>query len=169
MNKYYKYKQNIGRPPASDAKQFKGLKAETYDELGGRYAITINPEDPRGTDKGTFDSSQDPKEHIKEVYENHKQEIYKKLKYCELIVQPEISPTGRLHYHGVLTVIDTVMFLWHDVQIIREHAQCEIDTIADTKVWEEYITKQKHLMEKYGLKEIHIKNRKEENNCPATK
>lgn len=150
-----------GREP----KQFKGLKAEEYVELGGRYAITISPEDSRDSEKDTFKDYSDIKEHIREVNDNNIQNIFKRLKFCEVEVYPELSPTGRLHYHGVLTVIDTVGFLWHDVQIIREQSICEVDTIKDMNIWLEYVQKQQHLMNFYfdmDVKPIIIKNRKME-------
>lgn len=163
MNKYYNYKNKVcARPAGSDQPRlFKGLKAEQYDMLGGRYAITINPEDNRNTIKDTINDYQSVKDHIKSTHQDNIQNIFKNLKYCEVLLYPELSPTGRLHYHGVLTVIDTIQFLWHDVQIIREHAQCEIDTIKEMKVWEEYISKQYHLMKEY-IEILHIKNRKTE-------
>lgn len=163
--KYNNYsKKTYARPAGNDPKSFKGIKAEQFDELGGRYAITINPEDPRGDNKHSFTSeATTAEEELREVYDTHINNIFKKLKYCEVLLCPELSPTGRLHYHGVLTVIDTVMFLWHDVQVIRESAQCEIDTIEDITKWETYISKQAHLMARKGFKPLHLKNRQTEN------
>lgn len=167
MNKYNKYNTYSSvsnkRPSARPTQQFKGLKAEEYIELGGRYAITINPEDTRDTEKDTIKDYANLREHLNEVCDEHKRNIFGRLKFCELEIYPEISPTGRLHHHAILTVIDTVGFLWHDVQVIRENAQCEIDTIKEMQVWLDYCTKQTHIMKPY-LREypIRIKNYKSE-------
>lgn len=164
MNKNIHYNSvSNWRPPARQPKQFKGLKAEEYVELSGRYAITINPEDTRDTERDTIKDFTDFREHINENVELHKSTIFKHLKFCEIELYPEVSPTGRLHWHGVLTVLNTVGFLWHDLQYIRESAQSEIDTIEDFQTWLDYIHKQEHLL-KPIIREypLIIKNKKME-------
>lgn len=99
------------------------------------YAITINPDD----------------EHqywhhigrLEDYVDKTKQLIYKCTNdsaYFELI--PEVSPLGRLHYHGYFKLFDKIEFYLHSIYKLLKWAHLEIDTLSDDLKWEDYILKQ---------------------------
>ena len=64
----------------------------------------------------------------------------------EVSLYPEISKTGRLHYHGTIKLVDSFEFYIHIIPLIKEVANMDIDTIADPEIWEQYYTKDRLIM-----------------------
>lgn len=57
----------------------------------------------------------------------------------------EISPTGRLHFHGSIRFKNQksiLKFYLNDIRFLTLHNQIELDTITDNKVWSDYCHKQ---------------------------
>lgn len=98
------------------------------------YAFTINPEEQYYGDINRF------------------QKVINLLK--RLLKPPsfdykiyiELSPTGRIHGHGWLWIKDPIEFVMHDIYEITKRATIYIDTIDDHDVWQEYCTKQSHII-----------------------
>lgn len=117
------------------------LKLEEY-EVGTHYAITINPPDKRLYLKShhqlDYGLGKEINAHLEWV------------SLCEGVqfqLYPELSPTGRLHYHGTILMKNIMIFMTHDIKIIDNHCQYCIKHIDDTDEWIQYITKQAPLME----------------------
>lgn len=110
--------------------------------------------------------------------------FYKKFKHCVFRVYPEISPLGRLHYHGYIrfdTPDDIVMFYIDTIRSMVFEKSCDI-AIAPLgdfgdMTWYYYCRKQKHIMKpffrkskiKYKLNsanlpvvDVHIRNVKDQ-------
>lgn len=54
----------------------------------------------------------------------------------------EISPQGRLHFHGYLQILNKLRFYLVVIRNLKGEGIFEIDTIESIKKWNEYITKQ---------------------------
>lgn len=65
-------------------------------------------------------------------------------------IYPELGPTGRLHWHGIITIKDPLAF-YTNLFRITIHNTFEIDTIKDEDEWFTYYTKGKQYMENSGL------------------
>lgn len=65
---------------------------------------------------------------------------------CQIDIVPEISATGKYHYHGYITITNLANFMLYDICILRQYFAFEIDTITDMKVWETYVNKGSHYM-----------------------
>lgn len=63
----------------------------------------------------------------------------------------EVSPNGRWHYHGYITIKDPMLFYVHDIPHIISCATIAIEPITDEEGWNDYITKQCHII---GLRPI---------------
>lgn len=57
---------------------------------------------------------------------------------------PELSSTGRLHYHGTIKISNPFNF-YLNVQKVIDDCTMEIDTIEDPDIWKQYQLKQQHL------------------------
>lgn len=57
---------------------------------------------------------------------------------------PELSKTGRLHYHGIIRISNPFNFFLN-LQKVIDDCTMEIDTIEDPDVWTQYTQKQAHL------------------------
>lgn len=120
----------------------KSLKLEDL-RTGVRYAVTLSPPECRDKDTArsntvrTFDD-------FKAKYIELKLFIGK-LHSCKLELYPELSPTGRLHYHGFLQIKNIFTFMWHDLYLLNQIVY-EIDTIKDEDIWILYVSKQAHIM-----------------------
>lgn len=74
--------------------------------------------------------------------------------YVKYEMFPEISPKGRLHYHGTIMFTswrDVFDFYYLEIPIVSEQSSLEIDTIKDIDKWKVYYLKQQHF--KYIYKE----------------
>lgn len=63
---------------------------------------------------------------------------------------PELSQTGRLHWHGDIKILDVLTFYTNLIRI-KDHNTFEIDTIDDMTKWNEYKTKGQKYMKDSGL------------------
>lgn len=76
--------------------------------------------------------------------------MYKELKRLHgiesLKIWPEISQSGRLHFHGIIKIKDVIEFALVDVPLLIRIGHLEIDTINDEDVWNKYIRKSIQLM-----------------------
>lgn len=97
-------------------------KIVIYDQI---YALTVSPP----PDDDTFPSQ----------LQDHFRVIEKWLKECKWQLVPEISKTGRLHYHG--TVQFTTPFSIYTFYRYQPEWHFELDTIAHPDVWVSYCTK----------------------------
>lgn len=60
----------------------------------------------------------------------------------------EISPTGRLHMHGIIVFESNIAIVkwYHNNNIIKNIASYEIDTIDNMETWQIYCKKQQHIL-----------------------
>lgn len=90
--------------------------------------------------------------------------LYKYLKtntkYCVIELYPEVSAMGRLHAHGIISILDDqrLMFQMYDVPSLARHGHIEIDTIKEMEVWRNYITKQVLFIKTYTEINRHYDN-----------
>lgn len=115
-------------------------------QLGATYAITINP-------SNEWTSGQMPIEWVRRQYD----QITQLCRGVELCLYVESSPTGRLHFHGIMKLINIIDYLRfvsnmksYCTYAIKEFFEAAAET--DTKVnpsgkspyllWHEYCTKQ---------------------------
>lgn len=108
----------------------KGLKMETLHK-NQCYAVTLSPPDRRsitGAKMVTGNELQTYK--ILEMNINEDLQLFKKLKFSSLEIYPELSPTGRLHYHGLIQIHDVLRFMYHDLHILNQISY-EIDTLSN--------------------------------------
>lgn len=67
----------------------------------------------------------------------------------------ELSPTGRIHYHGWITIINPLRFYLGDVHRLTTFGTLSvkiIPTLEDFDEWEIYCIKQAHIMTLYDKK-----------------
>lgn len=96
------------------------------------YSITINP-----SDKYQFWNNP------KRLLRFHAKAIEMlPLDFIEGHLFLEISPNGRLHYHGYIRILDPLNFLLLHVKRLEEYSHYEIDTIQDISDWLAYCMKQ---------------------------
>lgn len=62
----------------------------------------------------------------------------------------EISKKGRLHFHGVLNILDEVLFYLYSIPRLQSAGSYEIDTIEDIVKWKEYCEKQEDYWSEYN-------------------
>lgn len=113
--------------------------------VGQEYALTVN------ADKVSGNLQKDIETYliIVKAITNHK---------TDLLLLPELSKTGRLHYHGKIKFNDekSIGEFYLILHRNRSAYNCLIKPIEDMKKWEEYIIKQrffmKPLMEAHCLK-----------------
>lgn len=111
-------------------------------ELRKRYAISLNP----SFDIKCFDNA------IKQL----NVVLNKTNAIDEIVLYPELSPIGKLHYHGVIVINDVFLFYFEDLKLLKDFGSFEIDTIADPKYWiDEYCRKGESYMKP---KVLSIKN-----------
>lgn len=76
--------------------------------------------------------------------------LYKMLNCCdsiaELVLYPEYSPIGRLHYHGYITIMDKYGFYSKDIHMIKKYGSFELDTIEHPNKWIKYCEKNNDMM-----------------------
>lgn len=111
----------------------KAPKVETMSE-GVEYAITIN-----------FRKQPDSLNicHLAPYIVKHRDMFTLIIIKNALILWPEVSPVGRLHFHGVYCLKDMYEYIKF-VRYLEAGLECsfEIDTIQDKIVWETYCKKQ---------------------------
>lgn len=123
-----------------DKKSKYGSKCNIHLEnakVGDIYALTVNPID----DEKAVGKSYILNDHTRMIA------LVQKLRYAYVELYPEISPTGRLHYHGYLIIEDIFGFYSHDIRIISKWGNFKLDTIADLQIWVNYVQKQMSIMQ----------------------
>lgn len=101
------------------------------------YTFTISPRE-----QYTHSKDLTLKKHLKNILK-----IINKLgthKDYQFKLYPELSSTGRLHYHGTIKITNPFNF-YLNLQKVIDDCTMEIDSIQDMETWAKYITKQEHL------------------------
>lgn len=109
-------------------------------EIGKKYTITIAPDDSHQY----FEVPKRDGRLLKfiswaRIY------IYKAFLNNEYELFTEVSPRGRLHFHGTIKFKSNehlLDFYIYTIPHLLKSNQIEIDTIKDPKVWDEYKRKQ---------------------------
>lgn len=128
-----------------DSRRWKMIKPEDIDK-GYTYAFTFNPE------------IQPEHNGYKEKLDNFVKfdksmtTLLGTMRHADVKVYMEISQAGRLHYHGYIMINDIVDFCFYDLDNLKKNGSYEIDFINDKEIWEEYVTKQRDIMEKWCVK-----------------
>lgn len=102
------------------------------------YSFTINPE-TQPTKHNTETFIQEGHKHLKHYLT--------RCKYSKYTLYTELSSTGRLHYHGYVTINNISGFYIHDIHLLKYLGSFEIDTISQMDTWENYIKKQQGIFE----------------------
>lgn len=69
---------------------------------------------------------------------------------CYIKVNTELSSTGRIHYHGWITITDIKLFYLHDYEVLQKYGTYKINKETELmdadkakyKTWNSYIIKQ---------------------------
>lgn len=109
-------------------------KYETVDR-GDILAISIAPED-----KYQFYDKEDRVETFKKYTRTHLTLMIKTT--CYLRLRTEVSPHGRLHYHGYVIIRDPLRFYLYTIPALEGSYTICIKPLTDEKVWEDYCQKQ---------------------------
>lgn len=72
-------------------------------------------------------------------------QVLQDLKGTAYCLNLEISPTGRLHWHGYLQIFNIEQYAIHDILFLQKVATFCIKPISNDEKWGEYCTKQKAL------------------------
>lgn len=133
QKKFQPYIRNKG-VNGSTALKFEDMK------IGVKYAFTFNPEY----------QPQDLNE-VKKWYRFMYDSFVMFKNGVEVTLWPESSPTGRMHFHGILKVIDFYeYFNFVKYFVLRGHY--DLDTIEEEKgkqSWQDYCSKQESIWKKY--------------------
>lgn len=99
--------------------------------LGTKYTLTINPSEQYFTKYLRHD-----------MVTKGLLELFASTRSCAGHVFLELSPHGRIHYHGTIEILDPFDFYSFFVHRLEEHGTIEIDTIEKADVWDTYCKKQ---------------------------
>lgn len=118
--------------------KFKFIKYEECEE-GVDYAITLNPED-------TY-QYWDIEQRMDAFNKYHKGYLGKLTassidNIFIMSLRIEVSPNGRLHYHGILKILNKKHFYLYTIHKLQKIYAYKIDTINKPDVWETYYNKQ---------------------------
>lgn len=61
----------------------------------------------------------------------------------------EISPKGRIHGHGWITIVDPIKFYLFDIEKLIKHSTICIKPIDNDEKWTDYCTKQAHITRRW--------------------
>lgn len=116
------------------------------------YTITLSPPDERHNQM--LKNEVQTEVHYRHVIDKHMLALQKGLRNVKLLkLYPELSPTGRLHYHGYIMLKDVFMFYYADQYALQQIGSYEIDTIGDTvedmEKYDKYCKKQEAIMRPY--------------------
>lgn len=156
------------KPPRNNKCQSIKMESMAPDTL---YAFTFSPVDSRTFPNVGSKMTKTKNELVTETVILEQLDLWKeylrKMKYCNFAVYPELSPTGRLHFHGFIQPRDILLFYYHDLHILNDYSY-EIDTIGEGednhKKYADYVWKQKSLWvplldkHKYKYEISNIKN-----------
>lgn len=105
-----------------------------------KYTLTISPND----DYQYFNhKSSDREKNFRESFE----EFFTMVDFqgINIYLHPELSPRGRLHFHGTIlfkTEKAIKLFYMDAIHVMLRRSQIEMDTIKDAEVWDTYCKKQ---------------------------
>ncbi|AXH77558.1 MAG: putative replicase-associated protein [Cressdnaviricota sp.] len=123
-------KQTPFKKPRNDIPSYEDML------IGVRYAITINPCDKMQKFRDPLRLTSFLNEISKLLYHNNK--IYRYTLY------PELSPKGRLHYHGYITILDIDTFYLYSIPNLLKMSTIVIKPIKEEskEMWQNYCIKQ---------------------------
>lgn len=101
------------------------------------YTFTINPCD-------TYQYFKD-KDRVNSFHKYWDSYFYLKLTtkdIADVELRLEVSPLGRLHYHGMIQFRNLEAFFVDIIHDLTTIATIEIDKINDKEIWDNYVTKQ---------------------------
>ncbi len=108
-----------------------GLKMESV-KTHHRYAFNFNP--IKQYSKNRFNRMIN---HLKDkVFKEGDSDIY------YVLIYPEYSPTGRLHFHGYILIKDVFRFYSSVLPNLDDCGTYVIKEIEDEVLWHKYVTKQ---------------------------
>ncbi len=102
------------------------------------YSITINP-------SNSYQYFLLKRDRLKKLVEVHTDKL-NTVKYCKLTLFAELSKSGRYHYHGYVTIINSLYFHLYDLPCLEDWNNIKIDTINDPEVWSTYCKKNVEVM-----------------------
>lgn len=140
------------------------------------YAFSINFEHQTNVYNQKSDSFQYTRPLAQ--FKDYCKKVLMRMKGCSYKIYFEMSPLGRMHWHGYLRIHDIHAFYTFDIQILKSYSTFVIKPITDEK-WNAYVLKQQKiwstepltslfypdtLLKKVGQKEIKVldRNRREE-------
>lgn len=124
--------------------QYTAPKAEDI-VLNKNYAFTINPEHQCDTlSISVTEINLYIQNRISAHYRYVKKQLFN-LKGSAYKLYLEISPLGRIHWHGYIQIGSIKTWLERDILILKQIGSFCIKEITDEKVWLEYCTKQQKL------------------------
>lgn len=135
---------------------FKGEKGGKMNKLpefekmrnGDVYAFTYNPED-----KDQY--WHEPKWEMRIIkFHKYHDNLFKSIVGINYYLHLEISKAGRLHYHGIIRLMNKLQFYVNGITNLNETGQFEIDTINNMGIWMDYCKKQELYKEYYILQNI---------------
>lgn len=105
------------------------------------FSFTFNP-----SDQYQCWGCVDPKERFKKVHQSISEifSYFSNSYYTEGYL--EVSKAGRVHYHGVIRMIDTFCFFMSTIPFLKRYGTYEIDYIESPDTWEEYCVKQQFVI-----------------------
>lgn len=118
-------------------------------KINTKYALSLNP----SAKPIQYVEKNDTFKYNFRHYHNTILNKINKCNNCIIDIIPELSSSGKYHYHGYITIINLAYFMLMDVCILRQYFAFEIDIINDSKVWEEYVNKGSHYMESFCISE----------------
>jgi hypothetical protein len=105
-------------------------------KLDTKYTFTVSP-----CDDHQYFNEDDREEKFRKLFKMY----FKKWININVFLYPELSPRGRLHFHGTIMFKTEKsikkFFLFYVSDILRK-SQIEIDTIGDADTWRIYCSKQ---------------------------
>lgn len=134
--KYTKF-QNI---PLEDAK------------LDTPYAFSFNPEHQTNLYDKKSDSFQYTYALVK--MDQYMKKMLVKLKASAYLMYQELSPLGRIHYHGYIQILNIVDFFVYDVPLLKSYGTFCIKPIDDAALWAEYVRKQQAVLASTPLRSL---------------
>lgn len=111
------------------------LKLEDYVPCKG-YAFTVNPAEQYFGDL----------DRMKKVLNLMMAKM--RSPYFEYDLYIEVSPSGRIHGHGWIWIHKPLEFVLFDVPHMHRFMNIKIDEINDPQIWEDYCTKQCHIVKR---------------------
>lgn len=114
-------------------------------KVGVLYAISLNP----GALPVIYAEKNDSFKYNYRHYTNTILNKINKCVNCNINVNPELSSSGKWHYHGWIKIQDLARFMLYDIKILKQYFCFEIDTIANEDKWREYVLKGEFYMKEF--------------------